>query len=286
MSAILLIITRISGKNEWQDTWGFDPQQKVAFVSNKLSIKYNSPENTDQISLVIVRGDDTTNLVSTILNLIRNFDGRTVWLLIHPGGGFPGGIGSIFSDFSKLSNNIPPNVYQQWQSLRSKTCEYSIGGCSTLGQVVEELAQEVKKENCEAFTKTLSDLLGAYQQCECITDPNERTKTVADKLIRGKIPWRYEYFLELSQRLLDLNTDYVGVIKEIVGGEGGKGQYEQNCNLTPGELKNLQEKIKVFLGTHNSKNLITGGDSYQKSYDEIYCLLLELAKKDTSRLSL
>jgi hypothetical protein len=109
-----------------------------------------------------------------------------------------------------------------------------------------------------------------------------------------EIPWRYEYFLELSLRLLALdNEENVAVVKKILFGDTAEveqyeavcGQfqpYEEVCSLSDNEtfqFSELKDKVSKFLRDYDKNNILSGQNEYQKHYNEIYELLLKLCNK-------
>jgi hypothetical protein len=105
-------------------------------------------------------------------------------------------------------------------------------------------------EESDVLYNSLLELFKAIRSGDANAFQN-RISSMAE-IISGKyksFPWRFEYFLELSLRLLAVDEESVSVVRNIIGCEGQPGQYELNCNLTETELEIFKE-LKLVIEAH------------------------------------
>jgi len=90
-----------------------------------------------------------------------------------------------------------------------------------------------------------------------------------------KTPWRLEYFLELSLRLLALTKENKEAVKAVIQ------RYEKDCNLNE-EEKDKFEKIKLSVDSvQEDKDILD--PEYRRMYKEVYNKLRELAQDEINR---
>lgn len=312
---VLFIITRSTEPTEWQDTWNFDMEENVAFIDYcNCSTKYACPTLPAAVPLVIIRGDSKQDVISAVLNLSTD---RKIWLLIHSAGNMRGFLAVNQGFISRIPpENENEDKVNNWLKLLKLACLYSTGGGEpqlTLGKEVESLVNSVRDKEPQKLSETLSGLLDAYEKCSGV-DKEEitaaqimrKTQEVASELIKSKVPWLYEYFLELSQRLLALNDDNKAVVKKIIFGEGAQEgeSYEQRC--TPNNerdvevivdnvkckkkehevFRDIQNWVSELLKDENCKNkhLLNGGQEYTRLYSNIYNCLEALCRNEKEKI--
>lgn len=107
----------------------------------------------------------------------------------------------------------------------------------------------------------------------------------------GNIPWRYEYFIDLSLRLLSFNSETRLVVKKIVGidenGQMIEGEYEKRTTLSCSENE-LFVRIKLallqLLEEHEKVVSAASDSESSDSYSTIHNLLYDLAESQRKPL--
>lgn len=109
------------------------------------------------------------------------------------------------------------------------------------------------------------------------------------------IPWRYEYFVEVSLRLQFLeDAESRAIVKKIIlGEEPEKDQYkdvcdkydpyDQACDLDETEARlfsELQELVIAFTESQDNKGILSWDTQHQQQFDRIYRLLSRLSEKE------
>jgi hypothetical protein len=117
-----------------------------------------------------------------------------------------------------------------------------------------------------------------------------RVPIQVDTLLSLLFPFRYEYFIELSLRLLSLTQHNVDEIEKVILHKSDEtSRFERNCNLREDErrvFESLKEAIHQFIHDFRGRDACNGGPQYQEFYERVYSFLLELAKPDRENLLL
>lgn len=154
-----------------------------------------------------------------------------------------------------------------------------VSGC---GKYTGKVIQGETGKEC-AFDETELHWKAFFEEYEYIEDDVNFLATI---ISQGIVPWRNEYFLEITLRLLALNEENIRVVKKIVGiGEGDEltsGEYERRTVLNE-EEKRLFTKVKVgvlkLLGMKDSVKLFYAEGEVISLYDSIYASLHTLCRK-------
>ena len=145
--------------------------------------------------------------------------------------------------------------------------------------------QKINDQTVLSLGKTLllDNLMEILDYCRTDSRSGITVKALYDALC--KVPWRYEYFLELALRLLSFNAESMFVVKAIVGidenGEMIEGEYQKRTILNPSENELfLRVKFALFQLLEAQDKSVSGAAADSESFDlygTIQKLLYELA---------
>jgi hypothetical protein len=146
--SLLILITRITGNDEWNDVWNFPKDRFIAFIHFDNTILY-SYQDFQQLDLNtqlnadawVLRGYDYTGMkrqkIHSVLNQI-DWQKRNVTLKIHRGGGQSVSAAAFQERIAKLE-------YENTRALFQQAGNYSIGANNSESNPIVRFARRLQQ---------------------------------------------------------------------------------------------------------------------------------------------
>ena len=206
------------------------------------SVNNESIQNVERLLCVILLSDRTTRNTQNVINVLRAC--------------------SNFDAVVGTHSNSPENVLN-----------------------IDQINQQYPQIKFKRYSTAWKDYGFVKDFCEELVNPNpnyERIKSWFDELfnkLKGEhsVPWRLEYFIELSQRLLSVkDEENKNEIKKLLEDYEKKLNEEEKGSLK--EIRNFINELPL------DKDILD--QSYKEKYDEIYKKLKELAQEEINKFLL
>ena len=179
--------------------------------------------------------------------------------------------------------------------------EAVVGVHLTDGTVDERISPKELKGNCKSVTqystqnKEIEEILESILNLVKTARKEGLKRTCINEferlwnILNPWTPWRYEYFLEVTLRMIALSEEDVQIVQKLIIDVDGDGQtqYERDCVLSDGEKSSFRltrETVSGLLENHSNLEW-RGSEDHIRIYEEIYSSLYELAQEQRTHLS-